>query len=195
MHRRERLDDKQFRHADAPRNGHPANVVTHQIDDHQVFGAVFWRGGEFFCLLAVGVGIGKAWQRALNRAGLNGPLGQVNKALGRQAEDRHLVQTDKRAERRLVAGIKTGKRLPLISPIGRLEALGEVNLVAVAALQIRLNAREFFAILRGAHVRAPAGGQRERLCGCSLLRLKPVQTRLDVTMAQQGNRFFQVIDD
>jgi hypothetical protein len=72
----------------------------------------------------------------------------MNKALGRQAEDRALFQTYKRAERRLVAGIQTGKRLPLISLIRRLETLGEVNLIAVAALQIRLNAREFFGIFR-----------------------------------------------
>jgi hypothetical protein len=47
MHRRERLDDKQFRHAHAARHGHPANIVTHQIDNHQVLGAVFRRGGQF----------------------------------------------------------------------------------------------------------------------------------------------------
>ena len=76
----------------------------------------------------------------------------MNKTLGRQAEDRPLFQTHKRAEGRLIAGIKTGKRLPLISPVCRLETLGEVDLVAVTAVQIRLNAREFFGILRCAHI-------------------------------------------
>jgi hypothetical protein len=47
MHRRERLDDKQLRHAHAARYGDAANIVTHQIDDHQVFGAVFRRGASF----------------------------------------------------------------------------------------------------------------------------------------------------
>jgi hypothetical protein len=47
MHRRERLDDKQLRHAHAAGFGNPANIVTHQIDNHQILGAVFRRGGEF----------------------------------------------------------------------------------------------------------------------------------------------------
>ena len=119
----------------------------------------------------------------------------MNKALWRQAEDSALRQTYECAERRLVAGIKTGKRLPLISVISRLETLGKVHLITVAALQIRLNAREFFSVFRLAHIRAPAGGQPERLGRGGLLRFKPGQSRLHVTMAQQRNRFFLVIDN
>ena len=57
MYRRERLDDKQLRHAHAAGFGDAANIVTHQVDDHQVLGAIFRRCGEFLRLLAIGVGV------------------------------------------------------------------------------------------------------------------------------------------
>lgn len=35
------FNDEQFRHFHRTRHGDPANVVTHQIDDHQIFSAIF----------------------------------------------------------------------------------------------------------------------------------------------------------
>lgn len=87
MYRRERLHNEQLRHAHAARLGDAANIIAHQIDNHQVFSAIFRRGRQRLRLLAVGVSIGKARQGALDRAGLNNTVSQMNKTLRRKAED------------------------------------------------------------------------------------------------------------
>jgi hypothetical protein len=47
MYRREGFDDKQLRYAHAAGFRNPANIVTHQIHNHQILRPVFRGGGEF----------------------------------------------------------------------------------------------------------------------------------------------------
>ncbi|MNF10692.1 hypothetical protein D3C81_2279600 [compost metagenome] len=60
MYRRERLNHEQFRHLDATWLCHTANVITQQIDNHQIFGPVLGRIGQLLRLFCIQCGIGKA---------------------------------------------------------------------------------------------------------------------------------------
>jgi hypothetical protein len=59
MHGGEGLHHKQLRNANATGYGNPANIVTHQIDDHQIFGAVFWRVRQLLRLQRVLLRVGQ----------------------------------------------------------------------------------------------------------------------------------------
>ncbi len=195
VHRRKGLHHKQLR--DAHRAGHrnAANVVAHQVNDHQVFSAILRRGRQLFRLLAIGQRIRQPGQSTFDGPSLNAIPLQMDKPLWRQAQDGPFLKTHEGAERRAVAGVEAGERLPLIAFIGSLKALGQIDLIAVAALQISLHPGKFIGILRWRHIGAPAGGEAKILANGGQLRLQPGKAGIDVAVAQQRNTFLMVVDN
>ncbi|MOA05988.1 hypothetical protein D3C78_1256040 [compost metagenome] len=86
MYRRERLHHEQFGNFDAARFGDAADIVAQQIDNHQVFRAIFGGIRQPLRLLRILLGIGQPRQRALDRAGLDLLVLQPQKTLGRNAQ-------------------------------------------------------------------------------------------------------------
>ena len=158
MNRREGFHHKQLRHPHRTRHRYATDIVAHQIDNHHILGAIFWRSCKAGGLFSIRLRIRKTRQRAFNRAGFNLITRQANKTLRRQAEDRPLRKTQEGTERRAILTIQAHKRLPLIAAIARLKTLCEVDLIAVAAAQPGLHLAELLAILRAAHIGLPGGG-------------------------------------
>ena len=102
--RRVALDREQLRHLDAARRAHAAEIVAHEIDDHQVLGALL-RGGAQLGGAGARPRRGRAARpRALDRPALDAAVRvDAQEALGRAADDRHLRQLEERRERRRAA--------------------------------------------------------------------------------------------
>ena len=92
MHRRERLHHKQFRYSHAAGRCHAANVVAHQVDNHQVFCPIFRRVGQLQRLRSICLRIFQPWQRAFDRASLDLLLLKLDKTFRRQAQNRAVSQ-------------------------------------------------------------------------------------------------------
>ncbi len=80
------FDAKQMRHLNAARPRHARQVVAHQVDDHQVFGALLGVSGKRFALSAVGRHIGAARRGALHRPRRYLAFSDRKEQFGRQAK-------------------------------------------------------------------------------------------------------------
>ena len=138
MNGRERFDDKQLRNLYRTRYGNAANIITHQIDDHQVLRTILRRIRQPPGLLTIGIGIFKPGQRTFNRTRLDMLILQQNKTFRRKTEDNAFLKTNKRAERGAVSVIEFDECLPLIPLVMRLKTLREVDLVTIAAFPLTL---------------------------------------------------------
>lgn len=155
VHRRERLHDEQFRHA-LPGLSDAADIVAQQIDNHQIFSAIF--GAEPTRLTSLCGSLFTCQPR--QRAADQGRFGcAAAPATGSAREKRSTRcckrRTQERGERRAVAGAQLAKRLPFISLIVCGESLRQIDLVTVAAARVVLNALELLAVLLPAHIGAP----------------------------------------
>ena len=83
------LDGHERRHLDAAQRAHAAEVVAHEIDDHEVLGARLVVGAQRGGAVGVLGGVGGARGGALDRLGLDDPLAvDAQEALGRGAQHR-----------------------------------------------------------------------------------------------------------
>ena len=94
VERREALDREQLGHLDAARLRDPREVVAHQVDDHQILGALLGVCGQRRRFGGIGGGLGPSRRGALHRLGLDHALADGEELLGRQRQDRALVVDD-----------------------------------------------------------------------------------------------------
>ncbi|RMO55864.1 hypothetical protein ALQ37_05530 [Pseudomonas syringae pv. aptata] len=148
----EQLGD--FHRADAAA---AAQVVTQQIDDHQVLCAVLVAGQQFGGEGSILRRVGAAWPRAFDRAGFDLPGADPHEALGRKTQNRiGPRQAQVAGERRRASCSQRTIGGPWVTDALRLKALCKVDLVAVAGQNVGLNAFESMAIV----IRADAGLKR-----------------------------------
>src|SRR5262249_38572177 len=127
------LDREELWDVHAPHLADAAEIVAHEVHDHQVLGAVLRRAGEQRTLAAILLGVRGAWPRALDRAALHPALGtDAQEALGRAAGGGRVGERDQAGEGRRVpraerSGEREGARREW-----RLEPAGEAGLVHVA---------------------------------------------------------------
>ena len=64
----------QLRNIDAPRYADPAEVIAQQVDDHHVFGTVFFAANQFSGLIGIPFWIGISRACSLNGPCLNSTI-------------------------------------------------------------------------------------------------------------------------
>lgn len=136
MHRRERLHSEQFRDGHTARCRNAADIVTQQIDNHQVLGPIFFCDREFCGLPCIFLRIGHPRAGPFNRPGFNLTAGDFKKAFRGEAQQTAFVKTNKCAERRPVLVTQMFPGLPLTSFITGAEPLCQIYLVTVAGTDI-----------------------------------------------------------
>ena len=97
------FDAAQLADADALRPAYPREIVSQQIDDHHVFGAVLFAGQQFGFGRAVGGRIAGARPGALDRPRLDLAVEDLQEPFGRGADDLELAQVEVAGKRRRVA--------------------------------------------------------------------------------------------
>ncbi len=138
---------KQLRYPYAARLATASDVVAQQVDDHQVFRAVLGAGQQRRRQRHVLLGRLAARAGALDRPGFHLALAELEEALRRQAEDRAVGQSQVAGERRR-AGLAQGAiGRPRRAAASGLEALAIVHLVAVACLDVVLDAADRLPIV------------------------------------------------
>ena len=104
MHRRVMLEREQFRHAHGARAADARQIVAHQIDDHQVLGAVLGALRQRLAEQAIVFGAEAARHRALDRPRLDMTiLVHAQETLGRGADDGDVRRFEERGKGRGVA--------------------------------------------------------------------------------------------
>lgn len=124
-----------------------AQIVAQQIDDHQVLGSILAARQQLLRLRLIIVGVIAAAPSALDRTGFHMTVADLEKALGRQAENGvAIAQAPKTRERRGAGLAQCQVSRPGIARAGRLKALGEVHLIAIASEDVALDAFDRLAI-------------------------------------------------
>ena len=95
------LHRHQFGYIDAAQVTNSAQVVAHQVDDHEVLGPIFFRARQLGLQRRILVGRATPGPGSLDGPALHVPLGRnPEKALGRTAEDRDLAEIHETREGR-----------------------------------------------------------------------------------------------
>ncbi len=196
------LDGEEVFHRDAADQRQAADVVAHQIDDHQVLGAILRRGGERGLGAGVGEFVGAARRGALHRPRRDAALRRYSKEqLGREAEDAAFAIVEIGAVRRLGAVAQPQVKRQRIAGEGEARAEAEIGLIDVAGADIAMDPGEAAFIgglvpfvTQRAGIGAAGGG--EIGAGNRLRRIEhaePEQRRSIVRPAQRGQMRLQRI--
>jgi len=120
--------------------GHPTHVVADHVHDHQVFRPVFFglpQSGDVRLIFRQSA---PASGRALHRLRAQPVAVQLEKQFGRGGSDYKTASVDKGGVLGLLRRRQMGKQRPRLADKSSLERKGVVDLVAVAACKIVLNA-------------------------------------------------------
>ena len=148
VQRLERLDREQVRDFDAADIGNTAEVVAHQVDDHQVFRALLGVGGQHALGLLVGRRIRAARAGALHRPGRNRLAVALDEQFWRSGQDRMVAGFDDAAvgDALLLAQLAVKRdRWPLQA---KPRPERQVHLVDIAGMDVGHGALEALAIGR-----------------------------------------------
>ena len=145
--------------ATLPRLGNPRQVVAHQIDDHQIFGALLGVRRQLCLLGGVGGGIGAARRGALHRLGLDSAVADREELLGRQREDRPLVVDDHSAPPRPRRAPQPRVQRQRIARHRHIAAKGQIGLVIIPREQMLAHLLHRRLIDRALDPRARGGGE------------------------------------
>ncbi|MNN29505.1 hypothetical protein D3C81_1431130 [compost metagenome] len=159
MHVGVALQAEQLRHLHRADLAGAPQVVAQQVDDHQVFRAILGAVQQLLGIAHVFCRVAGARAGALDRPGFHLALADADEALGRKAQQGAAVGQLLVAGEGGGAGFAQGLvSVPRVALAGRAEALGKVDLVAVAGLDVALHLVKGGLVLLGLQV---AGHRRE----------------------------------
>ena len=133
--------------------GHARQVVPHQVDDHQVLGAVLHGRGQLLHRRAVRFRVGRAGAGALHRLDLGLAARERHEQLGREAQQPVRTIEDQPAIARRRRAAQGGIEPHRIAPVGACERVGEVCLIDVARADRLDQRRERRAVAAGRELR------------------------------------------
>ncbi|MNZ60444.1 hypothetical protein D3C78_785140 [compost metagenome] len=146
-----------------------AQVVTQQVHDHQVFRAVLGAVAQRLGIAGVFCRVGRARAGALDRAGLHLPLADADEAFWRKAQQCAAVGQLLVARERRRTGLAQGLvGAPGVALARCAEALGQVDLVAIAGLNVALYLIECCLVLPWLQI-TRHGGEQAEIAACSVV--------------------------
>src|SRR6185437_1662812 len=127
------LEGEELGNAHASGNGHAREIVAHEVDDHQVLGAILRALLQRASQGGIVRGVDTAWARALDRACLDLPRAvETQKSFGRCTGDCNRAEVEECGEWRRIYLAEATVQCPRRFGERSLEALREVRLENVA---------------------------------------------------------------
>src|SRR5690606_15408750 len=142
MHIREALDIVELRDLDGPGHADFAEIVAQEIDDHDVLCAILLARAKLLGERDVALPIRRARPGALDRLRLDATARDLQEALRRRRQHVELRQPEIRRERRGAQAPEREIGRPRMPADVCLEAPRQVDLIAVAGANVRLDALE-----------------------------------------------------
>src|SRR5690606_6962591 len=116
---------------DRARLAYAREIIAHEIDDHDVLGALLRAGQELGGQRRIGCRVRSTWPRALDRTRANSPSGRPEEGLGAGAEQRSASYPHEPAMMRRCRLAQTEVRLYRVVSARNAEPGGQAQLVRV----------------------------------------------------------------
>jgi len=176
----EALDLEQSGYPDAAHLAATTQVVTQQIDDHHILGAILGTGGERRSRCGVVPRIERPRSRALDRTRLHMSVAHLQEAFGRHAGHLPERQVEPGAERRGRATAQREVGGQRVAVELRTESLRQIDLIDIALPYVSGDALERFGIASSVQVGNQPGQPR---LGCAMggkRRTQPLGERVEL---------------